>query len=158
EARSLEADVAFIPQRGALFDHLDVAGNIALAMEAGGKRAEVAPWLEAVDLEASLATRGTSVTTLSGGQAQRLAVARTLAAGRRILVLDEPSVGLDPLGVRSLGRVLVEQARERGVAILVITHDLALAAGASDAILFLDPSRRGLFPAVPGWAGPAELA
>jgi molybdate transport system ATP-binding protein len=156
--RRVAAPVAFIPQRGALFDHLDVAGNIALAQAAGGSRPDAAAWLEAVDLDAALAHPGTSVATLSGGQGQRLAVARTLAAGRTILVLDEPSVGLDPLGVRRLAALLVAQARERGVAMLVITHDLALAAGVADAILFLDPARQRLVPVLPGWAGPAELA
>jgi ABC-type nitrate/sulfonate/bicarbonate transport system ATPase subunit/ABC-type transporter Mla maintaining outer membrane lipid asymmetry permease subunit MlaE len=157
--RAIEAPVAFIPQRGALFDHLDVAGNVALASSASrGERQEPASWLRAVDLDAALAEPGTSVATLSGGQAQRVAVARTLAAGRSILVLDEPSVGLDPLGVRKLAKLLVDQARERGVAIVLITHDLALAAGASDQILFLDPSRRALVDVMPAWAGPAELA
>ncbi len=157
-AHRIEAPVAFIPQRGALFDHLDVAGNIGLAQQAGGRPVEAGSWLAAVGLDEALGHAGTSVATLSGGQAQRVAVARTLAAGRTILVLDEPSVGLDPLGVRRLARLLVHQARERQVAVLVITHDLALAAGASDAILFLDPARRRLVPVLPDWAGPAELA
>ena len=156
--RYLEAPVAFIPQRGALFDHLDVAGNIALAQAASGQPADAVPWLIAVDLDTALARPGTSVATLSGGQAQRVAVARTLAAGRTIIILDEPSVGLDPLGVRRLARLLVKQARERDVAILVITHDLALAAGASDVVLFLDPSQQRLVNVLPDWAGPAELA
>jgi ABC-type nitrate/sulfonate/bicarbonate transport system ATPase subunit/ABC-type transporter Mla maintaining outer membrane lipid asymmetry permease subunit MlaE len=153
----VEAPVAFIPQRGALFDHLDVAGNITLAQAASGKEAGAAAWLAAVDLDEALAHPGTRVATLSGGQAQRVAVARTLAAGRTILVLDEPSVGLDPLAVRKLARLLVQQARDRDVAILVITHDLAFAAGASDVILFLDPSRRRLTRVLDDWAGPAEL-
>jgi len=135
-----------------------VAGNIRLAQRANGSREDPATWLAAVDLDAALAAPGTSVATLSGGQAQRVAVARTLAAGRTILVLDEPSVGLDPLGVRKLARLLVDQARARGVAVLLITHDLALAAGAADRVLFLDPARRALVDALPGWAGPAELA
>jgi putative ABC transport system ATP-binding protein len=156
--RVAEAEAAFIPQRGALFDHLDVAGNIALAQKAAGAKADAAPWLEAVHLDPELARRGARVATLSGGQAQRLAVARTLAAGRRVLILDEPSVGLDPLGVRRLARLLVDQARARGVAVLLVTHDLALAAGAADLVLYLDPSRRALVDVFPGWAGPAELA
>ena len=153
----VEVPVAFIPQRGALFDHLDVAGNIALAQMAGGKPVEVGTWLAAVDLDGGLAAPGTRVATLSGGQAQRVAVARTLAAGRTVLVLDEPSVGLDPVGVRRLARLLVDQARERGLGVLVITHDLALAAGASDEVLFLDPARQRLVTVLPGWAGPTEL-
>ncbi len=156
--RRVEAPVAFIPQHGALFDHLDVAGNIALAQAAGGAKAGVGEWLDAVDLDAGLAAPGVSVATLSGGQAQRVAVARTLAAGRRVLVLDEPSVGLDALGVRRLARLLVTQARERGLGVLLITHDITLAVGASHDILFLDPSRRCLVDAAPGRAGPGELA
>lgn len=153
-ARSMSASVAFVPQRGALFDHLDVGGNIALAQQAAGRPRDVHRWLEAVGLDRSLGQRGTSVATLSGGQAQRVAVARTLAAGRRIVVLDEPSVGLDPLAVRRLARLIVEQARSQGVAVLLITHDLALAAGASDAILFLKDGQ--LVRLDPGH-GPAEL-
>src|SRR5262249_920409 len=125
--RELATEAAFVPQRGALLDHLDVAGNIALAQEANARPIDVAPYLTAVDLDESFARRGRSVTALSGGQAQRVAVARTLAAGRKLLILDEPSVGLDPLGVRSLARFLLDQAREQNVAVLVITHDLVLA-------------------------------
>ncbi len=157
DERRLGGEVAFIPQRGALFDHLDVAGNIALAEAAAGGGEGARRWLEAVDLDPALGRSGTSVTTLSGGQAQRLAVARTLAAGRTILVLDEPSVGLDPLGVRKLAALLVEQARERGVAALLITHDLALATGASDSILYLDGAHQRLIDLLPEWPGPGEL-
>lgn len=160
--RGVGADPAFVPQRGALLDHLDVAGNIAVA-EAGGitsaerPREGVKAWLEAVDLDAELGQAGRSVASLSGGQAQRVAIARALAAGRRLLVLDEPSVGLDPLGVRLLARLLITQARNSDAGILIITHDLALAAGASDKILFLDQESHSLVPPVPDWQGPAEL-
>lgn len=156
-SREVNADPAFIPQRGALLDHLDVAGNIAVAQAAGGKTASVEEWISAVDLDAALAAPGRSVASLSGGQAQRVAVARTLAAGRRLIILDEPSVGLDLVGVRLLARLLLKQARQHDAAILIITHDLALAAGASDSILFLDPARKSLVPALPTWPGPAEL-
>jgi energy-coupling factor transporter ATP-binding protein EcfA2 len=116
---------------------------------------DVGPWIAAVGLDEAIGRPGTAVATLSGGQAQRVAVARTLAAGRTVLVLDEPSVGLDPLAVEHLARLLREQARERGVAILLITHDLALAARASHEILFLDPGRRQVARVLDDWAGPA---
>ena len=159
-ARTVGAEHAYVPQRGALVDHLDVAGNIELALAGGGEQRQVAhdvaDWLAAVELDRALAAPGCSVAKLSGGQAQRVAIARALAAGRRLLVLDEPSVGLDPLGVRRLAALLVKQAREHDVAILVITHDLVLAAEASDVVLFLDPTQKQLVEAVPGWPGPAE--
>jgi ABC-type transporter Mla maintaining outer membrane lipid asymmetry permease subunit MlaE len=104
-----------------------------------------------------MAVPGRAVGTLSGGQAQRVAVARVLAAGRKLIVMDEPSVGLDPVGVRLLARLLVKQARDQNAAVVVITHDLALAAGASDEILFLDPTRQTLVPPVADWSGPAEF-
>jgi len=162
EERRVEAQPAFVPQRGALFDHLDVAGNIALARSARGDAArEKAPgvveWLEAVELDANMAESGRSVSALSGGQAQRVAVARTLAAGKKILILDEPSVGLDPLGVRNLAKLLVEQARSMNLGVIIITHDLALAAGAADRVLFLDPTRRSLRALGHGDTEPAEL-
>ncbi|MBI4955142.1 MAG: ATP-binding cassette domain-containing protein [Myxococcales bacterium] len=155
-ARTLEAEPAFVPQRGALFDHLDVRGNIELAQAGGRLARDVAPWLTAVELDQALA--GRHVAALAGGQAQRVAVARTLAAGRRLLVLDEPSVGLDPAGVRSLARLLLKQAEEQRCGMLVITHDVALAAGACHKLLFLDPVTRKLAPLLPGWKGPAERA
>jgi ABC-type nitrate/sulfonate/bicarbonate transport system ATPase subunit/ABC-type transporter Mla maintaining outer membrane lipid asymmetry permease subunit MlaE len=157
-SRALAGEAAIVPQRGALLDHLDVAGNIEVAQAAGGRARDAGVWLRAVDLDPSLAERGRPVAALSGGQAQRVAVARTLAAGRTIVVLDEPSVGLDPAAVRTLAKLLVAQAREQGAALLVITHDLALAAGAGDTLLFLDPSARTLGPLLPDWGGPAELA
>jgi len=156
DQRTFQHAAAFVPQRGALLDHLDIAGNIGLAQAAGGLARNPLPWLKAVDLDENLAADGRSVTALSGGQAQRVAVARVLAAGRRLIVLDEPSVGLDLVGVRLLARLLVERAREHQAAIIVITHDLAFAGGASDRILFLNPAERRIDLLLPAWAGPVE--
>jgi thiamine transport system ATP-binding protein len=155
--REVSTTPAFVPQRGALLDHLDVAGNIALAQAGAGLRIDVETWIRAVDLDPAFATPGRSVATLSGGQAQRVAVARTLAAGRKLIILDEPSVGLDLAGVRRLAKLLVKQARQHRAGIIVITHDLALAGGASDTIVFLDQTRRRLKTVLPGWSGPVEL-
>jgi ABC-type nitrate/sulfonate/bicarbonate transport system ATPase subunit/ABC-type transporter Mla maintaining outer membrane lipid asymmetry permease subunit MlaE len=157
QARDVSVAPAFVPQRGALLDHLDVSDNIALAQAGGNVPRDVLPWLRAVDLDEGMAVAGRAVGTLSGGQAQRVAVARVLAAGRKLIIMDEPSVGLDPVGVRTLARLLVKQAREQDAAVVVITHDLALAGGASDEILFLDPTKRQLVAVVPSWKGPAEF-
>jgi ABC-type polar amino acid transport system ATPase subunit len=79
---------------------------------------------------------------VSGGEAQRLAVARTLAGGRKILLLDEPSVGLDPHRVAMLAATLRRQIAEGGAAALVVTHDLGFAAALADRFLYMDPQLR----------------
>lgn len=152
--RKLHSEPAFVPQRGALLDHLDVAENIALAQKGAGIEEDAAAWLSAVDLDTGLAKR--KVSALSGGQAQRVAVARTLAARKKLIILDEPSVGLDPVGVRLLARLLQQQARRYEAGIIVVTHDLALAGGAANSLLFLDPAQRQLVPILSHWRGPVE--
>lgn len=155
------ADLGLVPQRGALFDHLDVAGNLDLALShARGHAPEpgtAAEWLARVGLDDQVARPGTSVGSLSGGQAQRVAVARVLASRRRLLFLDEPSVGLDPHRVRALARLIREQVRTLGISAIVVTHDVALAAGVGDRLFLLSLENRRLeqlFAA--DWPGPVE--
>jgi ABC-type transporter Mla maintaining outer membrane lipid asymmetry ATPase subunit MlaF/ABC-type transporter Mla maintaining outer membrane lipid asymmetry permease subunit MlaE len=150
--------LGLVPQRGALFDHLDVRGNLELALrhaeaapEGGDPAAaaaspggEAARWLARVGLDPKLAEPGTPVTRLSGGQAQRVAVARVLASRRRLLFLDEPSVGLDPHRVRVLARLIREQVRALGISAIVVTHDVALAAGVADRLFLLSLADRKL--------------
>jgi ABC-type transporter Mla maintaining outer membrane lipid asymmetry ATPase subunit MlaF/ABC-type transporter Mla maintaining outer membrane lipid asymmetry permease subunit MlaE len=140
-------ELGLVPQRGALFDHLDVRGNLELAIRyARGPAAAADPaaWLARVGLDARLAAPGTPVSRLSGGQAQRVAVARVLASRRPLLFLDEPSVGLDPHRVRMLGRLIRDQVRALGVSAIVVTHDVALAAGVADRLFLLSLEHRRL--------------
>jgi ABC-type nitrate/sulfonate/bicarbonate transport system ATPase subunit/ABC-type transporter Mla maintaining outer membrane lipid asymmetry permease subunit MlaE len=149
--------LGLVPQRGALFDHLDVRGNIELALDHAGSDEDPATWLERVGLDRELATRGTPVTRLSGGQAQRVAVARVLASKRKLLFLDEPSVGLDPHRVRVLARLIREQVKKLGVSAIVVTHDVALAAGVGDRLFLLSLADRKLDQLFEGrWPGALE--
>jgi ABC-type transporter Mla maintaining outer membrane lipid asymmetry ATPase subunit MlaF/ABC-type transporter Mla maintaining outer membrane lipid asymmetry permease subunit MlaE len=144
--------LGLVPQRGALFDHLDVRGNLELALRHAEKRTgdpakpadEAADWLSRVGLDPKLADAGTPVTKLSGGQAQRVAVARVLASRRKLLFLDEPSVGLDPHRVRVLARLIREQVKALGISAIVVTHDVALAAGVGDRLFLLSLENRKL--------------
>jgi len=129
--------LGLVPQRGALFDHLDVRGNLELAIRRNGHADDAASWLTRVGLDPALAAPGTPVTQLSGGQAQRVAVARVLASRRKLIFLDEPSVGLDPHRVRMLARLIREQVQALGISAIVVTHDVALAAGVADRLFLL---------------------
>jgi len=154
--------LGLVPQRGALFDHLDVRGNLELALRHSGSSYdddEAADWLKRVGLDPALAEPGTSVTRLSGGQAQRVAVARVLASRRKLLFLDEPSVGLDPHRVRVLARLIREQVTSLGLSAIVVTHDVALAAGVADRLFLLSLEHRKLEQLFPDrWPGALEDA
>ncbi len=160
--------LGLVPQRGALFDHLDVRGNLELAQRraptSSAKRTDAAgsaaEWLVRVGLDPKLAAAGTAVGRLSGGQAQRVAVARVLASGRKLLFLDEPSVGLDPHRVRMLARLIREQVKALGLSAIVVTHDVALAGGVADRLFLLSLADRKLEQLFAGperrWPGPLE--
>jgi thiamine transport system ATP-binding protein len=154
--------LGLVPQHGAPFDHLDVAGNIGLALRHREKTGDedpggVSDWIEAVDLPRALARPGVDVARLSGGQAQRLAVARTLATGQRVLFLDEPSAGLDGERVKGLAALLRRQCDARGAAMVVTTHDTQLACHVADRVLLLDPAARRLVPVLEeSWPGPLD--
>jgi len=158
EQLTANVPLGLVPQRGAPFDHLDVAGNIKLALRHADPRQpddtpEVEKWLTRVDLPGEWAGDKRPVAWLSGGQAQRLAVARTLAGGRKLIFLDEPSVGLDPYRVQLLAKQL-RILSDGGTAIVLITHDVALATAVSNRILFLDGDK-GLRDLAGGeWPGP----
>ena len=65
---------------------------------------------------------------LSGGMAQRVAIALTLAPGPKLVVADEPTAALDPARGRAILELLAARARDQGTAVLLITHDLAAVA------------------------------
>jgi branched-chain amino acid transport system ATP-binding protein len=75
--------------------------------------------------------------TLSYANRRRLEIARALAAGPRLLLLDEPAAGMNPTETRELMRDIV-RIRERGVTILLIEHDMGVIRGVSDRVVALD--------------------
>ncbi len=147
--------LGLVPQRGALFDHLDVGGNLDLALRHAKSPETASTWLERVGLDPAL--ERAPVTQLSGGQTQRVAVARVLASRRALLFLDEPSVGLDPHRVRELARLVRAQVKALGISAIVVTHDVALAAGVADRLLLLSLVDRKLVPLFADrWPGALE--
>ncbi|WP_375424921.1 sulfate/molybdate ABC transporter ATP-binding protein [uncultured Friedmanniella sp.] len=133
--------IALLAQEPLLFPHLSVLGNVAFGPRAAGQSRRQAGetarrWLAEVEAT-ELADRRPA--QLSGGQAQRVAVARALAAEPRLLLLDEPMAALDvgaaPVLRRTLRRVLA------GRAAVLVTHDLLDAVLLADRVVVLDAGR-----------------
>lgn len=91
--------------------------------------------------------RSSSFMELSGGQQQRALLARALCATRSLLLLDEPVAGLDPLVTREMYDVISMLHRERGLTIVMISHDIAAALHYADRILHM--SQSGVFLGTP---------
>ena len=111
-----------------------VAANIDFVLKARGKdTAERHALLDHVDLshKANQPAR-----LLSGGEAQRLALARALATDPEVLFLDEPTASLDPASVLAIEKI-VSEARARGVRIIFVTHDIGQARRMADDVVFL---------------------
>ncbi|MGD9620759.1 MAG: ABC transporter ATP-binding protein [Mycolicibacterium sp.] len=131
--------IAMVFQRPLLFPHLSVIDNVAFAARAAGlsrrdSRSASRRYLEFVQL-GDYADR--SVADISGGQAQRVALARSLAAEPKVLLLDEPFSALDS-ALRSDMYALLRSIRdELNPTIVLVTHDQSEAAVVADAIAVL---------------------
>lgn len=133
--------VALLAQDALLFPHLSVLENVAFGpRSAGTDRAEsrrlAADWLAQVEAT-DLADRRPS--ELSGGQAQRVAVARALAAEPALLLLDEPFASLDASVVPVMRALLSRVLSERTV--LLVTHDPLDALALADRVIVMDSGR-----------------
>ncbi|HVF31813.1 MAG TPA: ABC transporter ATP-binding protein [Acidimicrobiales bacterium] len=115
--------VGLVFQHLALFPHLDVAGNVAYGLRGLGRaerRARVTELLDLVDLAGA---ERRFPDQLSGGQAQRVAVARALAPRPRVVLLDEPFSSLDTSLRASLRTEVRTILRTAGVTAVLVTHD-----------------------------------
>ena len=116
--------VGFLLETDGLYDHLSAWDNLAYYGRLYGVR-DVAPRIEAVLEGAGLADRALDkVSAYSKGMRQRLALARALLHRPEILVLDEPTAGLDPGGQLEVRRMLLELSREEGKTIFLSSHNL----------------------------------
>lgn len=138
---------ALMFQDGQLFPHLDVAGNVGYALRVS-KRARGAPRpaieQRVAELLALVGLAGLGrrrVTDLSGGEQQRVALARSLAASPRLLLLDEPLSSLDRELRERLAGELHGILRTAGVTTILVTHDHDEAGAIADRIGILDAGR-----------------
>lgn len=126
--RRARLGIGYVPQGRGLFPQMTVAENVATgARVRTGARPGLRETVEA--LFPIVSTRRTQIArTLSGGEQQQVAIARALLGNPRLLLLDEPSEGIQPSIVRSIGEALVEVNRRFGTTILLIEQSIELVA------------------------------
>lgn len=132
--------IGMVFQDNQLFPHRDVAANVGFGLKMAGvdaseRRRRVGEWLERVGLEGFESRK---VTELSGGEAKRVALARTLVTDPSVVLLDEPLTGLDRELhddlVVDLGRLL----RTSDTTAVLVTHDVDEANSIADRVVALD--------------------
>ncbi len=138
---SLRGRVGAVFQDGALIDDLSVRGNIELAIRElsghGSSRTRTDELLTRV----GLAHPPNSVAALSGGQRKRVALARALAGEPELLILDEPTAGLDSRGASEVAHLIrnVHDSGTKPRTTIVITHDIEAFRSVAHRALFIDP-------------------
>lgn len=136
-----------VPEKRELFSEMSVEDNLILGSfqrHRAGHRDEQATMKEVYDLFPRLKERrNQQAGTLSGGERQMLAVGRALMAKPRLLMLDEPSLGLAPLIVREIFRIIAE-LRRRGVSILLVEQNARAALQVADYAYVLENGRTAM--------------
>jgi phospholipid/cholesterol/gamma-HCH transport system ATP-binding protein len=136
--------VGFLFQSAALFDSISVGENVAFPMRRHTD-------LKEADIIASAQAKLASVGLerefdkmpgdLSGGMRKRAGLARALALDPRILLVDEPSAGLDPITADEIDELLLGLKRRGGVTLVVVTHNMPSARKLGDRLLMLHEGR-----------------
>jgi len=134
------SDFGFVFQFGQLVPELTCLENVALGLRLDGVRRRVAEqrardWLDQLEV-ADVA--GKLPGQISGGQGQRVAVARALVTGPRVVFADEPTGALDSLNGEKVMVLLTRAARESGAAVVLVTHDARVAAYADREVIVRD--------------------
>ncbi|MDA9395721.1 branched-chain amino acid transport system ATP-binding protein [Bradyrhizobium sp. USDA 3311] len=135
----LNAGICYVPQGRNIFPELSVRHNVELGGVAAGKGLDLPKRIEAaLDLFPALRRKSAQqASTLSGGEQKQLEIARSLLLEPKLVLIDEPSIGLSPLMVQQTFDIL-KSLRDRGVTILMIEQNARSALEISDIGIVLE--------------------
>ncbi|MEU1802076.1 ABC transporter ATP-binding protein [Streptomyces sp. NPDC019937] len=139
-------EFGFVFQFGQLVPELTSVENVALPLRLNGVKrkeaeARALSWMERLEVADVAAKRPGEV---SGGQGQRVAVARSLVTGPRVLFADEPTGALDSLNGERVMELLTEAARETRTAVVLVTHEARVAAYSDREVVVRDGKARDM--------------
>ncbi|MFE5911826.1 ABC transporter ATP-binding protein [Streptomyces wedmorensis] len=137
-------DFGFVFQFGQLVPELTCVENVALPLRLNGEKRKAAEaraveWLARLEVDDTAAKRPGEI---SGGQGQRVAVARALVTSPRVIFADEPTGALDSLNGERVMRLLTDASRDSGAAVVLVTHEARVAAYSDREIVVRDGSVR----------------
>jgi osmoprotectant transport system ATP-binding protein len=144
QPHELRRQIGYVFQKVGLFPHLTVGENIAITPSLLGWSsqriaARVQSLLDLVELPQSMRSRAPH--ELSGGQAQRVGVARALAAEPRVMLLDEPFAALDPLTRERLQQNLLQIKEQLRLTVIFVSHDISEALLLGDRLAVMHEGR-----------------
>jgi lipopolysaccharide export system ATP-binding protein len=132
--------VGYLPQEPSVFRKLSVADNIMMVLELredldrAGRERELAALMDELQVTHVASQAGAS---LSGGERRRVEIARALAGKPRLMLLDEPFAGVDPISVGEIQRI-VSHLKNRGIGVLITDHNVRETLGICDRAYILN--------------------
>jgi len=137
--------MGYLFQQGALYDSLTVEQNVGFPLSRhsdlseSDRKEKVRELLASVDMSDGDFDKMPS--EISGGMQKRVGLARALALSPEILLLDEPTAGLDPITAAEIGQLIVDLKKKHSITAVVVTHDIHGAKAFSDQLILLNDGR-----------------
>lgn len=142
--RQIRLEVGMVFQQFNLFPHMSALDNVAFgpAKARNMKKSETIAIAEELLGKVGLAEfKNKLPSELSGGQQQRVAIARALAVSPKVMLFDEPTSALDPEMIGEVLDVMKSIARDSGMTMIVVTHEMGFASQVGDRLIFMDDGR-----------------
>ena len=129
--------IGYVPQGRDIFPQMTVQENIELGLQAAGGKGKVPDYIyDLFPILPKFAKRKGG--DLSGGQQQQLAIARALVADPKILILDEPTEGIQPSIIEDIGDAIRKVNKEIGITVLIVEQYLDFVLGISDYLYVME--------------------